>query len=155
MGMNCEACLATCKADCCHGPVPMPRDYLDRFPVIRPVVLVRDVDEHTIEPLALYPHKRMHNAMLGVCPFLGLDNRCSIYEHRPDVCRQFGQAWHHYVVCTYQSHTGRVRPRLERKWAQREKDALKAAYDRLHAGRPLPGDDEREQRFMEEIQRLK
>jgi Fe-S-cluster containining protein len=58
---------------------------LDREPRLLPVVTPR-VDDITKEPNGEY------TLALGgsnPCPFIGGDNRCGIYETRPDVCRTF------------------------------------------------------------------
>lgn len=41
------------------------------------------------------------NLMLNKCPFLRADCKCNIYEHRPALCRRFGDGSHPLLTCHY------------------------------------------------------
>lgn len=121
MGFDCGQCRARCKADCCRGPIPIPRETLERFPTVRPIlsqddiggghVMVLAVDEATRDPVK--------QTVQGCCPYLGFDNLCSIYEHRPLVCRTFGSGIHPMMTCSFQAPDGRIRARPERRAIER------------------------------------
>lgn len=82
-GLPCESC----NAACC-GPAPFMKDELDRVKEVRyipPEVEIMEIPgrDGTTGYLVLggYPNER--------CYFLK-GNRCSIYELRPKICRNFG-----------------------------------------------------------------
>lgn len=112
--MNCSFCLSKCKADCCRGPIPMPKDILDRHTPIRPITHTATPDDNTVVVLHVTEDRR------GVCPFLGLDDKCSIYDDRPPACRMFGNGHHIFMTCSFQSADGRIRSRQERRAIERE-----------------------------------
>lgn len=127
-GFDCEQCLPRCKADCCRGPIPMPRALLEKHKPVRPLLRVDDigggmvialaVDEtqSTANPKPLYVEDQGSGQLVfGCCPFLGFDNRCTVYEDRPDVCREFGSESSIFMTCSYQASDGRVRARPERR----------------------------------------
>lgn len=129
-GFDCAQCLANCKADCCRGPVPMPRATFERHRPTRPVIHVEDVGDGMVVVLGedltrSTPNPKVMNpgsggrTVYGCCPFLGLDNRCSIYADRPDVCRIFGSEVDAFMTCSYQAADGRVRSRQERRRIER------------------------------------
>lgn len=122
MSFDCSKCLARCKADCCHGPVPMPKGFIDRHVAVRPIVIRKDFGSDHEIAMALDERTRNGeaNSVMGVCPFLGFDDRCSIYEDRPDVCREFGSESHPMMICSYQSRDGRIRSRQEHRAIGRE-----------------------------------
>lgn len=113
--MNCSACLSKCKADCCRGPIPMEASLLEKYPHVRPCTHVIPVEGTTMV-------KAMHVSedRRAVCPFLGLDDRCSIYHDRPEVCRKFGDESHIFLTCSFQAADGRMRDRAERRRIEKE-----------------------------------
>ena len=118
MGMNCDACLDRCKADCCHGPVAMTKEFIQSHTPIRPILLMREEGDGLFAPIA---HDERHQGppgeVFGVCPFLGFDDKCSVYVDRPQVCRNFGQPTI-TMICSYQAHDGRIRGDAERNWIE-------------------------------------
>ena len=131
MSFDCSRCLARCKADCCRGPIPMPRALFERHVPIRKVIAVQDIgnghvvvlgeDEtrSTANPKTMISGGPGAKTVYGCCPFLGLDNSCSIYEDRPEVCRIFGSEVDAFMTCSYQAADGRVRARPERRRIER------------------------------------
>ena len=114
MGMNCDSCLSRCKGECCRGPIPMPATLLDQHPQIRPVTHVRDLGGGMVVAMHVDASKQ------AFCPFLGLDNHCSIYQHRPHVCQLFGSEVVPMMTCSYQDKHGRLRSRQERRSIERQ-----------------------------------
>lgn len=35
------------------------------------------------------------------CPFLRADYKCNIYDHRPTICRRFGDGSHQLLICKF------------------------------------------------------
>jgi Fe-S-cluster containining protein len=113
--MNCDSCLLTCRAACCRGPIPMLKETFAAHTPIRPVTKQMEHGENIIV---------MHVAENGeqVCPFLGMDDKCSIYGDRPELCRKFGDESHIMMTCSFQAKDGRIRSRQERRKVQRDQD---------------------------------
>lgn len=91
--MKCR--LKQCKARCCYN-IPFADGELEKYadkivtPVIDTVPLGPAVVAFTVpvsDRLDLMANAMHHNR----CPFLRHDYTCNIYEHRPDVCRKFGE----------------------------------------------------------------
>ncbi len=51
---------------------------------------------------------------LEACGFLGEDRRCSIYETRPDVCRQFAAGDHQCQLARERKGLPPLQPRIDR-----------------------------------------
>jgi len=78
MGLPC----ASCAAECCFSPAVTVSEYLHLREKYKGVRFTR-VSDGDKEILCVgKPGQR--------CPFVK-DNRCSIYEDRPAVCRKFGE----------------------------------------------------------------
>lgn len=115
MPFNCDNCLAKCRADCCHEPVPMDPAFVASHTPIRPIEYVLETGmAGTVAPIAIDERNGM-----GVCPFLGMDDKCSVYNDRPEVCRKFGTEIDLFMVCSFQSKDGRIRGRSERRWIEK------------------------------------
>lgn len=129
-GFDCDQCRDRCKADCCRGPIPMPRALLEKRTPVRRIIDMRDLGDGMVlvmaadetkstvgggVPSPMYVERPGAPKLFGCCPFLGLDNRCTVYEDRPPVCREFGTESHLYMTCSYQASDGRVRSRQERR----------------------------------------
>ena len=75
-----------CHASCCYN-LPFDRHehlaFKDR--IVNPIIAVTPLDHQ-----AALVHTNPDPAK-NRCPFLTSDYKCNIYEHRPDVCRKFGQ----------------------------------------------------------------
>ena len=106
----------------------MPADYLTRFPVVREANFVTEAPGGHI--LAAHVDLKTRE---GMCPFLGLDDKCTIYHDRPAVCRKFGDESTILMTCRYQSADGRIRDRAERRRIEKlqvkENDLLRALRD--------------------------
>lgn len=121
MPLNCENCIKRCRANCCRGPVPFTREFVESHTPVRPILLMRQLDEKHIAVLAddnTLP-KKTKNQINAVCPFLGLDDRCSVYDDRPPVCRRYGDESVMFMTCSYQDKDGRVRSRQERRHVEK------------------------------------
>lgn len=81
--MKCR--LHKCHACCCYN-IPFADGELERFSgmIVNPVIYTVPVGFGFLAYTAQDPKDNK-------CPFLRTDLRCNIYEHRPDVCRKFGQ----------------------------------------------------------------
>ena len=101
--MNCEGFLNKCMASCC-GIVPLPYKLVKRFKFVREVV-----SQERVGDVVLARDKDYY------CPYLDKDYKCSIYKHRPDVCKKFGDESHPLVTCMWQDKNGNARSRVERR----------------------------------------
>ena len=81
--MKCR--VSKCNACCCYN-IPFEADELERFRdrIVNPVLFTLPQGTATVAFTNEKP-------ALNRCPFLRRDFRCNIYEHRPDVCRKFGE----------------------------------------------------------------
>jgi Fe-S-cluster containining protein len=106
--MNCQKCLAKCKAGCC-GVIPFDRAFLKRHKPVREVLKEIDTGEFVIletEDMA--------------CPFLQADYACAVYADRPDVCRLYGNETQINLTCQWLDKNGRERSRPERRQVERK-----------------------------------
>ena len=92
-GMKCR--IHKCHACCCNS-VPFAENELERFKdkIVRPVVDTMPLGK-AILPSTTKLHDRLdllaNDLLNNPCPFLRHDYKCNIYEHRPEVCRLFGE----------------------------------------------------------------
>ena len=93
----------------------MPRTFVEAHTPIRPISRMEAVPGDMVAPWAI--DERTGS---GVCPFLGLDDRCSVYDDRPDICRVFGDESSSVASCAYQDKDGRARSRQERRAVERD-----------------------------------
>jgi len=122
---DCSKCLSRCKADCCHGPIPIPAETLQKHKTIRPILHQEDVGGGYVAVVSTYQDGTQIKL---VCPFLGLDNRCSIYDDRPFVCKDFGTEIVPFMQCSWQDKVGNVRSRSARRRIKR--DHIKRRYQK-------------------------
>lgn len=101
----------------------MERTLLEKYPHVRPATHINDVPMAPGMVLAM--HVTEDNR--GICPFLGLDDRCTIYDDRPEVCRLFGNERHIFMTCSYQTSNGRIRDRAERRRIEKEQSEARKA----------------------------
>lgn len=92
----------------------MRKELLERFPQVRPATVVQPISDTHV--MAVHITEERH----GICPFLGLDDRCTIYHDRPEVCHIFGSEIAITMTCSYQSKDGRIRSRQERRDIERK-----------------------------------
>lgn len=137
MAFDCNNCLANCKADCCHQPVPMENTFIATHIPIRPIIRRQALGDNMSvvtandERLGDMSDGKIH----GVCPFLGMDDKCSVYADRPTVCKMFGNEMNVFMTCSFQAADGRVRSRQERRQIERKLfPAQIAAIKRLKEG---------------------
>ncbi len=109
--MDCSKCLDKCKAQCC-GIVPLPISLFTKYKPVREIIEVQSVDNKT----SIYLTKDSY------CPFLGKDFRCTVYADRPEVCKKFGDESHLMMTCKWQSKSGEIRQRAERRQIERQID---------------------------------
>jgi Fe-S-cluster containining protein len=102
---NCDQCLKQCKSVCC-GYVPIPGETYQKYPPLS--------SDYVLEG----PDKTKFVVKDNHCAYL-VDNKCTLYEHRPEVCRKFGDETHPMLFCPYQDKDGRVRSRQERRQIDR------------------------------------
>ena len=90
-----------CKAVCCSNivlPIGMLEQYADK--IVNKVIAT--------SPMLYNPEfppsemvETSDNPASNKCPFLRADYKCNIYEHRPLICRKFGNGGHPMLVCQY------------------------------------------------------
>lgn len=143
--MNCDNCLMKCKADCC-SVVPIPARLLDTHEVIRPILKLFPASDVMGEPYVVPLTKD------GKCPFLGWDNKCSIYEDRPPICRKFGDETSPFMTCTFQAADGRIRSRQERRHLERTlQGQQEATINRLREGSATDKDKKTMIEFIDDM----
>lgn len=90
-----------CHARCCYNIV-LPIGLLEQFAdkIVNKVI--------TTVPMPYNPEfppsemvKTSDNPADNKCPFLRADYKCNIYEHRPLICRKFGDGGHPMLICRY------------------------------------------------------
>ena len=106
--MDCDKCLKKCKAECC-SVVPFDTEILKKHKPIRNIIERIEFDDLVIL-----------ETIDNVCPFLGFDFKCSIYNDRPEVCKKFGNEEHFLMTCAYINKDNEVRSRQERRKIQRK-----------------------------------
>lgn len=106
--INCDQCLNKCKAACC-GVIPFDRKFVKKHKPVRKVIREIDMgDEVVLETEGLK------------CPYLGEDYHCTIYKHRPEVCKLYGNEAQINLTCQFQDKNGRMRSRQERRKVERD-----------------------------------
>lgn len=92
--------VSICKAACC-GFVPIPDALIARF-----AYLLHPETKITKAPF-LPDDVSVCTDTQGKCGFLTADYKCSIYEHRPEICRIFGDKKHNHPLlkCSYLRRT--------------------------------------------------
>ena len=80
-----EVCTS-CPARCCRT-AGLGYKYLYLQPGEARMPLFRNVAKLRTDGLYVIRYEN------GACPFLGKNNRCTIYERRPEVCREY-ECWH-------------------------------------------------------------
>ena len=75
-----------CKAKCCYSvPLDAQEHLAFADKIVNPILTVLPLDGRAVVPMTdPDPSKNK-------CPFLTADYKCNIYEHRPAVCRKFGE----------------------------------------------------------------
>lgn len=82
--MNCPTNI--CKASCCYNvPLDAQEHLAFADKIVNQVLSLFRIDERAA--LAITDQDPSKNK----CPFLTADYKCNIYEHRPAVCRKFGE----------------------------------------------------------------
>lgn len=75
-----------CNAKCCYAP-PIPKNHLIQYAdkMVRSVVETEYLGDSPFGKDNVIP-KTENNK----CPFLKEDNKCNIYDQRPEICKAFG-----------------------------------------------------------------
>lgn len=108
--MDCSKSHKQCEGKCC-GPVPFDKGFIATQKPVREIKEILEVGTTKEIPVTedLY------------CPFLGEDLKCTIYDKRPQVCRDFGMGEvHSSLTCAFQAPDGRIRSRQERRQIERK-----------------------------------
>lgn len=90
-----------CKAACCYNivlPIGMLEQYADK--IVNKIIATSPMPYNPEFP----PSEMVEtsdNPADNKCPFLRFDYKCNIYEHRPLICRKFGEGGHPMLVCQY------------------------------------------------------
>jgi Fe-S-cluster containining protein len=84
-----------CQAECCSHYVPLESNIIERFGhlVEKPILSTRKFDND----------KTIFETADSKCVFLNDKYRCNIYEHRPWICREFGNPNNtsYFLKCSY------------------------------------------------------
>ena len=83
-----------CKAACCYN-IALPIGVLTQFTdkIITPAISTELMPFNPEFPPSEYVFTS-RNIGRNKCPFLRADYKCNIYEHRPSLCRRFGDGSH-------------------------------------------------------------
>lgn len=102
---DCSKYIDKCGHMCC-GTVPMPKKLFRKFQ-----------SRKTCEVVQLADFGRMCIPLTkdNVCPFMAKGKGCVVYEHRPSVCRNYGNESDILLTCPMQDASGRERPQEEIK----------------------------------------
>ena len=96
---KCRICK--CKAACCYNIV-LPAGLLEQFAdkVVNKVIATSPMPYNPEFPpsVAVETSEKIAD---NKCPFLRADYKCNIYEHRPLICRKFGDCSHPMLICRY------------------------------------------------------
>lgn len=90
-----------CKAACCYNialPVGMLTQFADK--IVNAVIGTSPAPCNVEFPPSEYVSTSV-SLMHNKCPFLRADYKCNIYEHRPHICRKFGDGSHPLLSCSY------------------------------------------------------
>lgn len=110
--IDCKAMHPTCKANCCHVfPIPKKTWVAWKHLKQREVTEVLEIvdTERAVVPMTKDAR----------CAFLSADLSCAIYEHRPEICRKFGDESHPFLTCIYADKEGNRRTRTQRRQLER------------------------------------
>ena len=118
MSFDCSQCLDKCRADCCRGPIPIERAVFHRNTPVRTVTSATELGNGFVMIVSI--EENTEGKLEASCPFLGYDNKCTIYKDRPFPCRDFGTENSIHTVCSYQDKNGKIRRRQERRSIERE-----------------------------------
>jgi len=85
-----------CKADCC-GPVPIDKTL---YQITSNLRHRKVVSEHEVQD------KNGNDLIIPftedlTCAYLDKNYKCSIYENRPELCREYGNGKHKLLTCPY------------------------------------------------------
>lgn len=99
-----------CKGDCC-GPVPLKKEVVKKFEHLaqREVKEVVEFSDTEVFPIT-------EDLM---CVFLDQNLQCVIYDHRPDVCRNFGTTDDVRLQCPHLKQNGNFRSEAQKKRVMR------------------------------------
>lgn len=90
-----------CKAACCYN-IALPIGLLEQFAdkVVNKVIATSPMPVNPEFPpsVAVETSEKIAD---NKCPFLRADYKCNIYEHRPLICRKFGDCSHPMLICRY------------------------------------------------------
>jgi len=115
---SCRAVIeeGKCKCDCC-GPVPIPTSvYINNIDYI---------DTELIEETIAGDDDTYVMTKDCKCIFLNRkENRCMIYEERPQVCRDFGRLENPLMKCPYLKPNGNP-------WSEAKRKQLRRICDRM------------------------
>jgi Fe-S-cluster containining protein len=115
---DCNQCLNKCHGACC-GVIPFADNFIKKHKPVRKIVEEFKLDRET----ALVGEG-------GVCPYLGEDFKCTVYNDRPEVCRLYGHE--ERLKCPWQDKNGRLRSRQERRAIERENEKLVDRFFKRH-----------------------
>lgn len=90
-------CIENCNAECC-GVVPIPTQ---KYRIFK-----RKIKKKIREIMILRDHTVLMTEDCS-CPFLDDNHKCSIYEHRPMICKLYGTS--NKLPCPYVDINGNKR----------------------------------------------
>lgn len=111
---TCSECFSKCKAECCRF-VPMSIRFLENHQDLFQRKVLK-LEPHNGNPRFVYPITTIECWEKGVpvvfkekqiCPFLDSNNRCVVYNERPEICKLYGTTHQEDNSLTCQYHLGR------------------------------------------------
>lgn len=108
---NCSQFHHLCKAGCC-GVFPMDKALLEAHRDKIQIPITEEMDMGDEQVIAMTKNAQ--------CAFLKSDYSCAIYDHRPEVCKLFGNEEHLNLTCSFQTKDGIARSYFSRSRIQKD-----------------------------------
>jgi len=121
--IDCSKCL---KRGSCCGIFPMDKDFANKHKTNFQIVPEKVIEQ---KDLISFLTKDL------ACVFMNRETKlCSIYEDRPNICRDYGMSGHPDLQCPYFKKSGNPRSEASRKKIERHFDKL---YKKLIDGNEI------------------
>ena len=100
-----------CKAECC-GPIPIKKELIKRF---------EHLAQRKVNELLYFSETEVLPVTEDlICVFLDEKLRCTIYDHRPSVCKKFGVTDEPRLQCPHMKQNGNFRSEAQKKRVYRQ-----------------------------------
>ncbi len=134
-------CKENC-GECCEDGMVFDRDFFkaNESKAKRKIMVVLELKDNKVYPATFD----------RICPFVGENSKCAIYDERPELCRSFGIEEH--MSCPYVDPEGNARSKEETDRVHYEQFQMEEAFNLVVA---LSIPDEFEGIEKKEIERIR